>query len=1059
MSFLDEYRTGKTDVLKLVSAEAAHTKTHITTTTMRSGKEVSDHITERLGRLETQLRSDVGLVVRSAAQRDDQAGLVAKRERLLRSFKFENMNERRNRVTPSHSGTFSWVLQDGSDSDRSSDVAGTWGQDANTRDMSRADISWDRFSDWLRSTAPAYWISGKPGSGKTTLMKCLLSHSLTRTFLNLWEPDVVLVSHFFWRPGKEMQQSIKGMLCSLLHQLLSEETEFTNQLLQGTKFAAALSKDHETDWSSEELLAAFHEVLSHYPKPIAIFLDGLDEVLPRDGTLRLLGVIEELRQLDPQTQKFKMCLGSRREPLLLRKLCSIPQLRLEQVNFSDLRKYGMDNINVPPDYHNIILCHDWEKYDWEKYDVSSFFWGKIPPGCDDFRDWLVSELLDKAEGVFLWLCLTVKEVTKAIHQGETVEDLTHRIRKLPTDLEDLYADMWARIDTESAPIRNRAGSYFQLALANRPNRDIFAFMVATTPAISARLFAFETAGILPADSLTRACEATKRDIEVACAGLLVCASSLDTPKADKLEQAIWKSRFVPWYGEEYDTLIPYMKSDVFFLHRTARDFLVDTEVGQRILACGTFPGDLPYYKRIESSMATSLFMRQSSVWVSGYPGHSYSVLHAIYRRREDGHGNLDSICATQQRLLRFCEQLFNTGHIEFNPIVPQHCFHLAQQNGRSWPMTSQAIVRRQHEFLLQWAQIPFLRDETWCEILRGVTSRNVDNDTASELLVYACSFHFYRGLCYGFRLSAIKNLLAFGASLAWNGSCRLALSRYEVAGYTTAFRELILSIWTALYTCDNEENWEELLQLIPLFLSSGCSLGEEVYIQVRLHDGNNATVTGRLPGFEIPRILRFSPIFENTTLIIAYPAAALLARAFRFRKLEDSAKYDWLIQREEMRRWGLENGQLIAIAYLGFNNGRPYSIFETPNVYPMPPGGKLDKDLARLLEMVERKLRDYRPEEKMEEEIPLDVQQGVFRAVKQMRSEDALAVVRIRRFRERVGICTPFEEWPEQKTEPLWDEEWDEDGVGIRPRKDMEELLKNEWGAEGGGERSEHGVV
>lgn len=463
MLFLDEYRTGKTDVLKLVSAEAAHTKSHITTAAMRSGKAVSDQITERLGQLETRLRSDVGLVVQSASQRDDQAGLVAKRERLLRSLKFEHMNERRNQVTPSHSGTFSWVLRDSKDGDGSSDIAGTWDQDANTRDVPHVDISWDRFPDWLRSTAPAYWISGKPGSGKTTLMKYLLSHSLTRTFLDLWKPGVVLVSHFFWRPGKEMQQSIKGMLCSLLHQLLSEDVEFTNQLLRGTKFAAVLSKDHETDWSFEELLATFHEVLSLYPKPIAVFLDGLDEVLPKDGTLRLLDVIEELRQLDPQTQKFKMCLGSHREPLLLRRLCSLPQLRLEQVNYSDLRKYGRDNIDVPPDYHNIILCHD-----WENHRIPNLLWCETPPTCDSFRDWLVSELLNKAEGVFLWLCLTIRAVTKAIHQGETVEDLTHRIRKLPTDLEDLYADMWARMDTESVPIRNHAGSYIQLALADLP---------------------------------------------------------------------------------------------------------------------------------------------------------------------------------------------------------------------------------------------------------------------------------------------------------------------------------------------------------------------------------------------------------------------------------------------------------------------------------------------------------------------------------------------------------------------------------------------------------------
>ncbi|KAL8418619.1 hypothetical protein RB594_002007 [Gaeumannomyces avenae] len=267
-------------------------------------------------------------------------------------------------------------------------------------------------------------------------MKYLFSHSLTRTFLDLWKPGVVPVSHVFWRPGKEMQQSTKGMICPLLHQLLLEETEFTNQLPRGAESAAVQSKDHETDWSSEELLATFHAVPSDYSKPVTIFLDGLDEALPHDGTLRFLDVIDQLRQLDPHTQKFKICLGSRREPLLLRRLCSGPQLRLEQINFSDLRKYGMDNIIVPPDYYSMILCNNW------KSNAPFFFPDEKPPSCSDFRDWLVDELLYKADGVFLWLCLTVKAITKAIHQGEAVGDLTHRIKKLPTDLEDLYADMW-----------------------------------------------------------------------------------------------------------------------------------------------------------------------------------------------------------------------------------------------------------------------------------------------------------------------------------------------------------------------------------------------------------------------------------------------------------------------------------------------------------------------------------------------------------------------------------------------------------------------------------------
>ncbi|KLU92117.1 hypothetical protein MAPG_11064 [Magnaporthiopsis poae ATCC 64411] len=1037
---IDEYRSGKIDICKLIATEAAHTKAHVTAETAKSEKAVKDHVTETSDQLARSLRNDIS---QSAAQRDGDARLAARRERLLRSLKFDRMNERRNQVTPSHSGTFYWVLRDGSDGASSSD----------STEASVQDVSWDRYSDWLRSTAPVYWISGKPGSGKTTLMKYLFNDDLTKAFLNVWKSGVVLVSHFFWAAGKEMQRSIKGMLCSLLHQLLLKEPQFTDQLLRGAKFGAALDKDQESDWSSEELLVTLHEVLNHYPKPIAIFLDGLDEVLPKDGALRLLDVIEELRQLDPQAQRLKMCLGSRREPLFQRRLCSFPQLRLERVNFWDLQKYGVDNIKVPPDYHSTILCHD-----WETRHISYFFRGKTPPSCDFFRDWLVHELLEKAEGVFLWLCLTVKAVTKALHQGETVEDLEHRIEKLPTDLEDLYADMWARTGAESAPIRNRAGSYFQLATVDvlpwTSLTSIFDFMVATTPTISTRLFAFETKGPAPAASLISACEATRRDIEVACAGLLVCSSPVDIAEADELEWMIRESRFLPWYGEEYDMLIPHMQGDVYFLHRTARDFLTDTETGQRILACGSFPGTLPHYKCIESVLAGTLIMRESILFHDGAlaPCQLTNILESITLLPEDSHGNYDSMNVPRLQLLRLCERVFNTGHIRADAIVPAHCFDLIQQAGRSYHMARQTTVGRQHEFLLRAARTPMYGpgcDQIWSEILRAVTSRNVDDEAISELLICACSICPYPTSQYHHIRPVVEKLLDLGASPVWNGPWTINTIQQntaELTAHTTAFKELIGSVWMRSLCGGVGEDPQMLLQLVSLLLSHGSSLEEEVYIAIHFYDGG--TALGRMGGiFFCDNTPNCGPSWTsgNTTLIVAYPAAALLASAIQLFGLGDASRVNGFSQAPGMTKIRFEQGQLIAVIP---TNGTDSMVrFETPNVYPVAPGAKLDKDLARLLEVVGRNLRNARSLEEWGVDIPLDVQQGVIRAVKRMRSENVPAVDRIREFRERVGICTPFEEWLEHDKWPLWDEEWDEDRVNIRPKKGMVRVTEDGEGA------------
>lgn len=218
-SFLDEYRNGKADAAGLVSAEALRTRDHITTETKGSVDAIKKHIARKTTQAETSLkthitqesaqaekamRDRIEAADRVAAQREQDARQEARRERLLRSLKFDRMNERRNQVRPSHAKTLEWVLKDGSDGDWVTKAAEPTAVDTGSSPNVSSDdlydsetesefddtegsesggskaepgfwaVFWDSFSDWLRSTEPKYWISGKPGSGKTTLMKYLL---------------------------------------------------------------------------------------------------------------------------------------------------------------------------------------------------------------------------------------------------------------------------------------------------------------------------------------------------------------------------------------------------------------------------------------------------------------------------------------------------------------------------------------------------------------------------------------------------------------------------------------------------------------------------------------------------------------------------------------------------------------------------------------------------------------------------------------------------------------------------------------------------------------------
>lgn len=48
----------------------------------------------------------------------------------------------------------------------------------------------EKFTGWLESGHGVFHISGKPGSGKSTLMKYLIEHTATSGHLNVWASEL-----------------------------------------------------------------------------------------------------------------------------------------------------------------------------------------------------------------------------------------------------------------------------------------------------------------------------------------------------------------------------------------------------------------------------------------------------------------------------------------------------------------------------------------------------------------------------------------------------------------------------------------------------------------------------------------------------------------------------------------------------------------------------------------------------------------------------------------------------------------------------------------------------
>jgi len=160
----------------------------------------------------------IARVDRGIAQQKADFAETARHEKLRGSLKFPCMNARRNQIVNPHSNTFNWIFDppntdgggddgDGYDDDDDDDVA------FNLRVSQIA----ARFCAWLSTPEqPLFWISGKPGSGKSTLIKMISRDPRTAEQLTTSGSSIIL-SRFIWSAGHPMEAKIKGLLCSLLH--------------------------------------------------------------------------------------------------------------------------------------------------------------------------------------------------------------------------------------------------------------------------------------------------------------------------------------------------------------------------------------------------------------------------------------------------------------------------------------------------------------------------------------------------------------------------------------------------------------------------------------------------------------------------------------------------------------------------------------------------------------------------------------------------------------------------------------------------------------------------
>lgn len=313
------------------------------------------------------------------------------------------------------------------------------------------------------------------------------------------------------------------------------------------------NKDDYSDWRQQDLASLLDKTLASIPTPVFLVIDGLDEILTNE-TLDLVSAVNRFRGL----RNVKVCVSSRPEPLFQAAFNAEKQLRLQDLTRGDMHKFASS-----------IITEDWSTargYDKE--------------GVDELKGLLARN----AEGVFLWLGLAGESLKRGYHKGDALEDLRNRLQSLPPELKDLYTEMWRRSNEDTQSNRESGSFYIKLLLDRYPSQmnlmNSLAFVMTTTNHELQRKYLGHLDQDVNWDWFASLCKETQRLVENRCAGLFQITASFEF-RLGPTAPFDWPPSELRLHPE-ISALFDILPLNVSIVHRSAYDFLTESEEGSRI---------------------------------------------------------------------------------------------------------------------------------------------------------------------------------------------------------------------------------------------------------------------------------------------------------------------------------------------------------------------------------------------------------------------------------------------------------------------------------------------
>ncbi|RYO79300.1 hypothetical protein DL764_010029 [Monosporascus ibericus] len=318
-------------------------------------------------------------------QKEEEARLQKEKEDCLHSLSFPNIDARQHDIAPAHPHTCEWLFH--------------------TTEFQK----WrDRID--LPTHKGVLWIKGKPGAGKSTLMKHTLRHC-RKVF-----GDRLIVAYFFNARGDSFEKTPLGMLRSILYQLFRKDDALYEHFVPLFRDKQEKHKKWGWEWRQSELKEfLLSEIKQWKSEPLLLLVDALDECNEED----VRAVVEFLERLSinaPDARAtLSICLSSRHYP-------HISMERKLELTVETSKDHGED-IDT---YVRETLIRD----------------NKIDP---EIRRKIETEIRQKASGVFMWVVLVVAMLNQAYDNGY-VEAMQKTLDEVPSELEEVFSTLLNKND-------------------------------------------------------------------------------------------------------------------------------------------------------------------------------------------------------------------------------------------------------------------------------------------------------------------------------------------------------------------------------------------------------------------------------------------------------------------------------------------------------------------------------------------------------------------------------------------------------------------------------------